>query len=290
MLQLRASLLNYLEVSKPKIWLLLVFTAFGAMVVASAGRIPYEIMALMLVAVTLGSAGANTLTNYIDRDIDAVMNRTRLRPLPTRRIYPAVKALYFGIILAGLSLIISYIINPLSFLLMAVGLVDNIIVYSRVLKRRNPVNIILGGFSGGMPTLIGYASITHSIDLISIIMAGLVVLWIPSHIWSLALRYREDYERAAIPMLPLVVGERKAVRCIASTSILMVLFSIIPYILGSFGAIYLYIAVALGVTMLTISFWLLVKPSERRAWVLFKFSSPYLALIFIAMIIDTFIR
>jgi protoheme IX farnesyltransferase len=290
-LHLKSSLLNYLEVTKPRIWLLLVFTAFGASIVASAGRVSYTTMITMLVAVTLGSAGANTLTCYIDRDIDGVMNRTKLRPLPTRRIHPSEKALYFGVILAGLSLIISYwFINLLSAILMLAGLMDNVLVYSRILKRRNPVSIILGGFSGGIPALIGYSSVTNSIDLLSIILAGLVVLWIPSHIWSLALRSKEDYQKAGIPMLPVVVDEDTAVRCIASTSILMVLFSIVPFALGYFSLTYLYSAVTLGMMMLAVSFWLLVRPSKKRAWTLFKISSPYLALIFIAMIVDILIQ
>ena len=284
--RLRTSLLSYLEVTKPRIWLLLVFTAFSAMIVASAGRIQLETMLLMLAAVTLGSASADTLTSYIDRDIDSVMNRTRLRPIPTRRIHPAVKAMYFGVFLASLALITSYIINTLSFVLMSLGLVDNIVIYSKILKRRNPVSIILGGFSGGIPSLIGYASVTNSIDFVSITMAGLVVLWIPSHIWSLALHSREDYQRANIPMLPLVVSEAKAVRCIASTSILMVLFSVAPFIMGAFGMIYLYTASFSGAIMLIISFWLLAKPSKSKAWLLFKLSSPYLALVFLAMVID----
>ena len=241
-------------------------------------------------AVSLGSASANVLTCYIDRDIDGVMNRTKLRPLPTGRIFPSSKVLYFGIFLAVLALLISYtLINFLSFTLILFGLLDNVIVYSRVLKRRNPVSIILGGFSGGIPVLIGYVSITNNIDLLSLTMAALVVLWIPSHIWSLALRCRDDYQKAGVPMLPVVVSEKVAVRCIASTSILMVFFSVLPFVLGHFGFIFLYSVVVLGAIILIISFWLLANPTKGKAWILFKISSPYLALIFVAMIVDVLI-
>ncbi|MEM2211258.1 MAG: heme o synthase [Nitrososphaerales archaeon] len=281
------SIINYIEVTKPKVWFLLLFTAFGAFIVASEGFIPYDRLLLMIIAVTLGSAGANTLTNYIDRDIDSVMNRTRLRPLPSKRIYPAIKALYFGITLVILSFITSYILSPLILILMILGIFDNVIIYSKIFKRRNPINIIVGGFSGGIPTLIGYSAVKGVIDIISLIMAALVVLWIPTHIWSLAIRYKDDYKIAKVPMLPVVVSEKVAIRCLGSTSLLMVIFSILPYLLNIFSTIYLIMALILGGLTLLLSLQLFIKPTKERAWILFKFSSPYLALIFIAMMIDT---
>ncbi len=276
----------YYEVTKPRVWYLLVFTALGGYIVAAGRSIDPYLFMLTIVAVTLGSAGANTITCYIDRDIDTVMNRTRLRPIPSRRIYPAEKALYYGLTLTILSVALAILINPIATLLMVFGLVDNIVIYSKVLKRRNPVSIILGGFSGGAPALIGYAAVKNTIDLTSLLMAALVVLWIPGHIWALALYARDDYARARVPMLPVVVDERVAVRCIASTSILMVAFSLGIYFVGAFGAIYLTAAAILGAVALAVNFWLVVKPSKERAWVGFKLSSPYLALIFLAMMLD----
>lgn len=274
--------------TKPRIWYLLVFTAFGGYVVAAGRAIDLYTLTLTLAAVTLGSAGANTITCYIDRDIDAVMNRTRLRPIPTRRIYPAKKALYYGLFLATLSVVLALFINILAALLMIFGLVDNILIYSKFLKRRNPVSIILGGFSGGAPTAIGYVAVTNTIDLTCLLMAALVVLWIPGHIWTLALYAKEDYAKAKIPMLPVVVDEKVAVRCIAATSLLMVAFSIGIYYVGAFRWIYLLMAAILGAVVLVLNFWLVIKPSKERAWIGFKLSSPYLALIFIAMILDKF--
>lgn len=287
---IRNTIINYFEVTKPKIWSLLLFTAIGAFIVASEGQIPYDRLFLMIAAVTLGSAGANTLTNYIDRDIDSVMNRTRLRPIPSRRIYPAVKALYFGLILVILSFITSYILNPLTLILMMLGIFDNVIIYSKIFKRKNPINIIVGGFSGGIPALIGYSAVKGFIDTISLIIAALVVLWIPTHIWSLAIRYKEDYIAAKVPMLPVVVSEKVAVRCIGSTSLLMFIFSIIPFLLNIFGTIYLITAIIFGGAMFLLNLWLIAKPTKERAWIVFKFSSPYLALIFTAMILDVLLR
>ncbi len=278
---------NYFEVTKPKIWLLLVFTAVGGLIVASGRDIPWIIAGITLVAVTLGSAGSNTLTNYLDRDIDAVMNRTRLRPLPTRRIHPASRALYFGLALSLFSLVLAASINLLSFILMFFGIFDNVVIYSRFLKRRSPANIILGGFSGGMPVLIGYAAVKNEIGVIALFMAALVMVWIPTHIWSLALHSKDDYLKVNVPMLPVIVSEKTAVRVIAVASILMVLFSLLAPLYSPLGLIYIYSALVLGIIILVLSVWLFIKPTKEISWIVFKASSPYLGFIFLALIIDT---
>lgn len=277
---------TYFEVTKPKIWVLLVFTALGGLIVASGRNIPWFTTVLMLVAVTLGSAGSNTLTNYIDRDIDAVMNRTRLRPLPTQRIQPASHALYFGIALCALSLVLAALINPLCLILMFLGIFDNVVIYSRLLKRRNPANIILGSFSGGMPVLIGYAAVANSISILALFMAALVIVWTPIHIWSLALHSKEDYSKVNVPMLPVVVGEKTSVRIIALATILMVVFSFLAPAFAPLGPLYIYSALALGIIVLALSFWLFIKPTQEVSWIVFKASSPYLGLIFLVLILD----
>lgn len=279
-------LLTYLEVTKPRIWLLLVFTSLGGFLVASENTISFATGATVLTAVALGSAGSNTLTNYIDKDIDAVMNRTKLRPLPTKRLTPASRALYFGLFLSAGSLILSSFINPICLVLMFLGIFDNVVIYSRLLKRRNPLNIILGGFSGGAPVLIGYAAVTNGVSEVALLMALLVIIWIPTHIWSLALHSKDDYSRVNVPMLPVIVSEKTAIRVISGSSILMVLFSLSPPILSSFGALYLYSAVILGISMLALNIWLFIKPSKEASWVVFKASSPYLGLLFLAFILD----
>lgn len=279
----------YWELTKPKIWYLLVFTSLGGLVVASRGLPAITVSSLTLIAVTLGSAGANVLTNYIDRDIDAVMNRTTLRPIPSKRVYPAWKALVYGLVLAILSLILSGFINLWAFFFMAFGLFDNVIVYSKIFKRRNPVNIIVGGFSGGAPAMIGYVAVSNSVTVEALLIAALVVLWIPSHIWSLSLKFRDDYERAHVPMLPVVVKEKTAVRCIASTAFLLAVFTVLLYLVNQavFGLIYLSVSAVTGAILVYLSVRLWVSPNADMAWRLFKFTSPHLALIFIAMMIDS---
>jgi protoheme IX farnesyltransferase len=283
---------NYYELTKPKIWYLLVFTAFGAALTASLlFNISIQPLTWLLLigGVAAGSAAADTLTGYNDRDIDAIMDRTKGRPIPSGRISPQ-KALIFGLILAAISLIFSWFINIWAFALMAFGLFDNIIVYSKWLKRRSQINIILGGFSGAAPAMIGYVAVTTQNIEIGLVMAGLVFLWIPTHIWSLALHFKRDYTKAGIPMLPIVSSEKKSVRIIAWTTLMMVVFSILPFFFNQFGLIYLITAGIFGIAMIGVSIWLLTKPSEKVSWIVFKFSSPYLTALFIAFMVDAFFR
>lgn len=295
----------YYELTKPKIWYLLVFTAFGAALTASNIyniEISPATWLLMLFSVAAGSAAANTLTNYHDRDIDAIMERTKDRPLPSKRIYPAVKARNFGLALAGISLVLAFGISFTTTLeqgvwataFIAFGLVNNIIIYSYVLKRNSRTNIILGGLCGGSPPMIGWVAVSMS-DLwtMGLAMAGLVFIWIPMHIWALTLHFKEDYNKVNVPMLTAVHSEKTSARVIAISTVVMVLFSIAPFFITTqsgeemVGAVYLWTAIASGALMLGLSAWVIVKPMEKAAWTLFKFSSPYLAVLFIALMVDS---
>jgi len=278
---------NYYELTKPKIWYLLVFTAFGSAITASYSTDTFMSplqWVFLLVGIVTGSAAADALTGYNDRDIDAIMDRTKARPIPSGRISPR-NALIFGLLLTAISLFCAWSINYITLGLMAFGLFDNIIVYSKWLKRKSQSNIILGGFSGGVPALIGYVAVTTEHLEIGLAMAALVFLWIPTHIWSLALHVRKDYTKAGVPMLPVVAGEKRSVQVIAGTTLLMVVFSIIPF-LNQFGLIYFITAISGGIIMIVTSLWLLVKPSEKASWLLFKISSPYLTALFVAFMVD----
>ena len=295
----------YYELTKPKIWYLLVFTAFGATLTASNIydiEISFGTWALMLFSVAAGSAAANTLTNYHDRDIDAIMERTKNRPLPSKRIHPAEKARNFGLVLAGISLILAFGISFTTTLeqgiwvttFIAFGLLNNVLVYSYVLKRNSRTNIILGGLCGGSPPMIGWVAVTMT-DLwtMGLAMAGLVFIWIPMHIWALTLHFKEDYNKVNIPMLTAVQSEKTSARVIAGSTFVMVLFSIVPFFLTTdngaamVGSIYLWTAIASGALMIILSAWVIAKPKEKAAWTLFKFSSPYLTILFIALMIDS---
>ena len=280
---------SYVEISKPKLVFLLVITSLGAMFVASIKTgIPLTSALVLIGGLTaiLGSAGCNVLTSYIDRDIDALMDRTRERPLPSKRIDPARNALIFGLGLTGASLAMAAFQNVLAFSCILLGVLDNVLVYSMGTKRRSSLNIILGGFSGGLAPLYGWAFVTGTVDVTALILGSIVVLWIPSHIWSLALYHRSDYEKANIPMLPVVVGTETAIKCIASTVILTVAASFALYLYGGFGILYLSVSVISGAVVLGGYLYLFFRPSQELAWALFKISSPQLFLLFIAAVLD----
>ena len=295
----------YYELTKPKIWYLLAFTAFGAVVTASnihGVDVSAATWALVLGSVIAGSAAANTLTNYHDRDIDAIMERTQGRPLPSGRISPPEKARNFGFVLAALSLAMAFGISATTTLeqgawataFIAFGLVNNILVYSYMLKRNSWTNIILGGLCGGAPPMIGWVAVTTT-DLwtLGLAMAGLVFIWIPLHIWSLTLHFKSDYNAVDVPMLTAVRSESASARIIAASTVIMVAFSIAPFFFtlegGSTmtGIVYVATATASGVLMIILSGWVIARPTERASWVLFKFSSPYLAVLFIALMVDS---
>jgi protoheme IX farnesyltransferase len=279
---------NYVEVTKPPIVFLLVFTSFATMIVAWTQTLQPLTPTLLIAgiaAITAASAGCDTLTSYVDRDIDKVMHRTRHRPIPSGRISPS-RALAWGLLLAAFGLAVAYWINLLSFVWIALGVLDNVVVYSLLLKRRSSLNIILGGVSGGLPVMFGWSAVTNGIALLPILLAALVVLWIPGHIWSLAIFTKDDYERARVPMLPVVTKLNTALRCIVSTIVLMIPFSLWVFFAGHFGLVYLVTAILFGAWVLYVNMKLFFHPSNEMAYKAFKVSSPYLFALFCAMIID----
>ena len=283
----RAHLADYWRLTKPRIWGLLVFTGVVAMVVAyketPGASLPLGLLMTGTIALILGSASAEVLTNYHDRDIDGVMRRTMKRALPAGRVKPA-SALVFGLVMAVLSVLLPLLlISPLSASFMLVGLVDNIVVYSLLLKRRTWTNIILGGISGGMPVLVGYSAVAGTVTPIALYMSALVIVWIPTHIWSLAIFNRDDYETAKVPMLPIVFGDRVASVCVAGTSALLTVFSVAIFLFTPVSIFYILTAVVLGGVVLMYSAKLALTQSNKTAWTLFKLTSPYLAIIFLVL-------
>lgn len=279
----------YFTLTKPNVWWLLVFTGIAGLI-AGAGGIPEPWTAtLAIITITAGSAGAETVSNYIERDIDAIMRRTARRPLPKGLIKPEWMALLLGLILIAVSLATATFINLLTFIFMLAGILDYLLVYVIFTKRRTPINIILGSFAGGAPLMAGYVAAAGEAMVEAWILASLIVLWIPSHVWSLALRYRDDYLRAGVPMLPVVLSEAKAIRCIASTVILFIIFSAAPYLLfpSKYGLLYLAVAGISGGALAYFSFRLMLKPTKENAWRLFKLTSPQLAILMGAVILES---
>ncbi|MCL7455251.1 MAG: UbiA family prenyltransferase, partial [Anaerolineae bacterium] len=183
----------------------------------------------------------------------------------------------------------AFMFGPLAALWMFLGLFDNVVIYSLVAKRRSCTNILLGSVSGGMPALFGWAVVQGNVTWTAGLISLLVITWTPNHIWNLAIRYREDYARANVPMLPVVTNLRRAVNLIVMSVVLMVVESVLLGVIGNFGIVYFAVATVGGLASLAGHFYLYVKPTERNAWLMFKLSSLYLALVFAGMMIDRLI-
>jgi len=270
---------------KPRIVLLLDFTALAAFLAA-----PSNINILRLVAViaagTLASGGAGALNSYLDEDIDRSMGRTSRRPIPQGDISP-FKALIFGLALIFGGLVISALYLPLlAGLFILLGASIYVLFYTKYLKRRTSLNIVLGGSAGSCAPLAGWAAATGNLSAAAPWLMGLLVfVWTPSHFWALAMRAVSDYAKVRIPMLPVVVGEKKTAQYIALNTFLLVPLSLalVPF---GFGLVYLAVASILGFGMILVDVKLAIDPTKARAWTAFKFSSPYLAIVFLAMALD----
>ena len=276
----------YYELMKPRIVFLLDFTAIVAFLVAAPG-ISLIRLAALLVAGTLASGGAGALNSYLDRDLDKTMRRTSQRPIPTGEVSPN-HAFAFGVALVVTGTLISAVIlPPLATLFIALGAGIYVLFYTKWLKPRTTLNIVLGGSAGSCAPLAGWAAATGQLTSFAPwLMALLVFVWTPSHFWALAMRAVADYAKAGIPMLPVVVGEKKTAQYIALNTFLLVPLSLALAPLGQFGIIYLTIAGLLGLGMILVDLRLVVEPTKAHAWTAFKFSSPYLAIVFLAMVLD----
>jgi len=284
---LQSVLGSYVELTKPRIVALLDFTALAAFLVATP-QIDSVKLVLIIVAGTLASGGAGALNCYLDRNLDSSMRRTSERPIPKGEITPT-RALIFGLAMVGSGVLISVFLLPvLTGLFISLGAAIYVLFYTKWLKPRTTLNIVLGGSAGSCAPLAGWAAATGNVAAIAPwLMALLVFVWTPSHFWGLAIRAVGDYSRAGIPMLPAVVGEKRAAQYIALNTFLLVPLSLVFVPLGLFGIAYLIVALVFGVWLLVTDLRLAFNPTKALAWTAFKVSSPYLAIIFLAMILDS---
>jgi len=284
---LQSVLGSYVELTKPRIVALLDFTALAAFMVATP-QIDSVKLVLVMVAGTLASGGAGALNCYIDRNLDSSMRRTSERPIPKGEITPR-RALIFGLAMVGSGILISVFLLPvLAGLFIFLGAAIYVLFYTKWLKPRTTLNIVLGGSAGSCAPLAGWAAANGNVAAIAPwLMALLVFVWTPSHFWGLAIRAVGDYSRAGIPMLPAVVGEKRAAQYIALNTFFLVPLSLVFVPLGLFGIAYLIVALVFGLWLLITDLRLAFNPTKALAWTAFKVSSPYLAIIFLAMIIDS---
>lgn len=281
---------DYLTLTKPPIILLLLITALGGMFLAAQGVPSFRVVILVCLGGALGAGGANALNHYLDRDIDQLMSRTWQRPVPSQRIARR-HALGFGILLNLLAfLILAAWVNLLAAALTLAATLFYILVYTSWLKRTTPHNIVIGGAAGAIPPLVGWAGITGGLDLPALYLFTIIFFWTPPHFWALSLLIQKDYQRAGIPMLPVVSGREYTVLSIFRYSLALVAIALLLAITPAAGWLYLAAAALLGTVFLALSWRLRKDPSTGRARNLYLYSLLYLALLFVAMMADATVR
>lgn len=282
------SLSDYLALTKPKIVPLLLMAALGSSVVAARGVPPAAVLVGVMIGGATASAGALALNSYLEMGMDAKMKRTMGRPLPSGRIVPPSHAfiLGLGLVVAGVA-IAAVTLNVLGTLFIALGAIVYVPVYTLFLKPRTSWNIVLGGFAGSCAALAGWYAVTWSGAAVGWVLGAMVFVWTPSHFWSLAVLTEEDYSAIGIPMLPSVVGPEAASKYIVVNTILLIPVSLLLafYLTGLGLLVYLAVAAVFGSLLLWTNIKLLRRPSKANAWLAFKFSSPYLAVVLLAAMV-----
>ncbi|WP_096305194.1 heme o synthase [Jatrophihabitans sp. GAS493] len=282
----------YVALTKPRIIELLLVTTVPAMILAAGGLPSWQCVLVTLVGGTLAAGSANALNCYVDRDIDAVMRRTGHRPLARHDVSPR-GALIFGTVLGVISVVgMALATNLLAGALTAAAILFYVIVYTMLLKRRTSQNIVWGGAAGCMPVLIGWAAVTGSLSAAPFILFGIVFFWTPPHFWALAIRYRDDYARAGVPMLPVVATPKRVATEIVIYAWLTVITSLLLWPVAT-GWLYGVLAALAGVALLFGAhrvYHRTVRGQDPKAMQLFHLSNSYLAFVFVALALDTFVR
>ncbi|HEY6837006.1 MAG TPA: heme o synthase [Gaiellaceae bacterium] len=285
----RASVRDYVTLTKPRIMTLLLLTGAAGMFVGAQGWPGAETFVVGMVGLALACGGASALNHVLDRDIDRLMPRTGERPVAGERVPPA-RALEFGLALMAFSFVLlASLVNVLTALLALVGGLFYVLVYTRWLKRSTPQNIVIGGAAGAVPPLVGWAAATGNLTVPALFLFLIVFFWTPPHFWALALLIKRDYEAARIPMLPVVRGDRETARQIVWYSVVLVAVTLLPFAWQTVGVVYLAAALLLGAVFLRLAWRLRQETTPARARALFKFSLVYLALLFVLMALDPII-
>jgi protoheme IX farnesyltransferase len=285
---------DYIEVSKPRIVIVLVITAVTSMLAAtrfdgtpnSAWDISILKLFFLIVCGSLSSMGASAINQFYDKNIDNLMVRTSKRPIPSGRL-KANNVLIYGLALCVAAVILAWLtLNPMATFMIALGIFFYVVIYTLLLKRRNVWNIVIGGFAGSAAAMAGWATTTNSIDLLGFLVGWIVFMWTPPHFWCLAIKTREEYSKANIPMLPVVYGDKVTAKYIFINSLILIPYSISLYFFG-LGILYLVVAIVSGTLMTIYHYKLLQNPNPDFAWKAYKVTAPYLVIIFIAIALDS---
>ena len=277
-----------IEISKPRIVILLVITAVTSMYAASKFVGP-ELdnwgLVHIIIAGGLASAGSSALKHYYDRDIDPLMKRTSTRPIPSGRIKPN-QVLIYGLVVSAVSVIYGVLaLNYVSAFFIALGIFFYVIIYTAWLKRLNSSNIVIGGFAGSAAAMAGWSAATGSIDILGFLVGFLVFVWTPSHFWCLAMKMKDEYSAANVPILPVLIGMQKTSKYILVNTLILLPYSLMLYAFG-LGIVYMVIAAIAGGLMLVYHYKLTKTPTSEFAWKAYKVTAPYLTIIFLAVALD----
>ena len=277
-----------IEISKPRIVVLLVITAVTSMYAASKLIGPeLDMWGLIhiIIAGALASAGSSALNHFYDRDIDPLMKRTSTRPIPSGRIKPN-SVLIYGLAVSVISVVYGALaLNYVSAFFIALGIFFYVIIYTAWLKRLNSSNIVIGGFAGSAASMAGWSAATGSMDILGFLIGFLVFVWTPSHFWCLAMKMKDEYSEAKVPMLPVLIGMQKTSTYILVNTLILLPYSLMLYAFGM-GLVYTAIAAASGVLMLVYHYKLTKLPTSEFAWKAYKVTAPYLTIIFLAVALD----
>ena len=280
---------NYLELTKPKVVLMMLITAIIGMLLASKSLPSLYLVIISMIGIGLCASSAATINQIIDRNIDANMARTSNRPLPQGEITTFNASLFaFALMIVGTAILVSQV-NTLTAVLTVASLIGYAFIYTVFLKRATPQNIVIGGLAGAAPPLLGWTSVTNSIDPNALLLVLIIFVWTPPHFWALAIYRKEDYARESIPMLPVTHGVRFTKLQIILYTVLLVLVSLLPYIVLMSGNIYLFSALGLGLFYLYSSIKMYLTDDEEYPMTSFKYSIYYIFLIFFALLVDHFV-
>ena len=284
---------EYLEVSKPRIVVVLVITAVTSMLGASrfdnTPEVGWDIsmwtLLFLIISGALASMGSSALNHYYDRDIDKLMQRTSKRPIPAGKLLPE-RVLLYGLLLCVVSVSLAVLtLNVVTAAMIALGIFIYVVIYTMWLKRNNPSNIVIGGFAGSAASMAGWSSATGSVDLLGFLVGLLVFLWTPAHFWCLAIKARDEYLTVNVPMLPVLVGNQKTATYIFYNTALLLPYSLSLYLFG-LGVLYTTIAAVSGSLMLIYHYRLAKEPTPEFAWKAYKVTAPYLVVIFVGIALD----
>jgi protoheme IX farnesyltransferase len=280
----------YVALTKPRIIELLLITTLPTMIVARRGLPPVWLMGATLLGGALAAGGANAINMFIDRDIDKLMHRTSKRPLVTGTVTPR-SALIFAIALEVLAFVELWAwVNLLSAVLAVSATLFYVFVYTLWLKRTSSQNIVIGGAAGAVPVLVGWAAVTNSLTWTPVVLFAIIFVWTPPHFWALAVKYKDDYQAASVPMLPAVATFTRTAREILFYSVLLAAVSLLLAAVASLGVIYVVSASVLGVVFVAMAIRLLHQQTQKAAMQLFSYSITYLTLLFVFMAVDVFTK